>query len=67
VPVVPFAVPADSQYGSVRAELELAGQPIGSSDLLIAAHACALAATVVTANVGEFQRIRGLNVENWLE
>ena len=67
VPVLPFDVPADSVYGGIRAELEAAGRPIGSNDLLIAAHACALAATVVTANVGEFRRIRGLNVENWLD
>ena len=67
VPVLPFAVPADGEYGGIRAELEAAGRPIGSNDLLIAAHACALAATVVTANVGEFRRVRGLNVENWLE
>jgi tRNA(fMet)-specific endonuclease VapC len=66
VPVVPFDVPADGEYGGIRAELEAAGRPIGSNDLLIAAHACALGATVVTANVGEFRRIRGLNVENWL-
>lgn len=67
VPVLPFDVPADRAYGGIRAELEAAGRPIGSNDLLIAAHACALAATVVTSNVGEFRRIRGLNVENWLE
>ena len=66
VPVLPFDVPADSEYGGMRAELEAAGQPIGSNDLLLAAHARALGATVVTANVGEFRRIRGLNVENWL-
>ena len=67
VPVLPFDVPADSAYGGIRAELEAAGRPIESTDLLIAAHACALAATVVTAKIGEFRRIRGLNVENWLE
>ncbi len=66
VPVVPFDVPADGAYGGIRAELEAVGRPIGSNDLLIAAHALALAATVVTANVSEFKRIRGLNVENWL-
>jgi len=66
VPVLPFDVPADREYGEIRAELEAAGRPIGSNDLLIAAHACTLGATVVTANVGEFQRVRGLNVENWL-
>lgn len=66
VPVLPFDVPADGEYGSIRAELEAAGCMIGSNDLLIAAHAQALGATVVTANVGEFRRVRGLNVENWL-
>ena len=34
--------------------------------LLIAAHAHALGATVVTANVQEFKRVRGLKIENWL-
>jgi tRNA(fMet)-specific endonuclease VapC len=66
VPVLAFDVPGDGAYGAIRAELEAAGRPIGSNDLLIAAHAHALGATVVTANVGEFQRVRGLNVENWL-
>lgn len=67
VPVLAFDVPADGAYGSIRAELEAAGRPIGSNDLLIAAHAHALGAILVTANVGEFGRIRGLSVENWLE
>lgn len=66
VPVLAFDVPANAEYGSIRAELETAGTPIGSNDLLIAAHAQALGATVVTGNVGEFGRVSGLNVENWL-
>lgn len=66
VPVLPFDVPADGEYGGIRAELEATGRPIGSNDLLIAAHAGALGATVVTANASEFRRVRGLNVENWL-
>ena len=45
---------------------EAAGKPIGGNDLLIAAHAYATGATIVTANADEFQRIRGLSVENWL-
>jgi tRNA(fMet)-specific endonuclease VapC len=63
--VLPFDVPADAEYGGIRSELEAAGKPIGSNDLLIAAHAYATGATVVTANIDEFKRIRGLNVENW--
>ena len=66
MPVLPFDVPADAEYSDIRSELEAAGTPIGSNDLLIAAHAYASGATIVTANVHEFKRIRGLNVENWL-
>jgi tRNA(fMet)-specific endonuclease VapC len=66
IKVLPFDVPADAEYGGIRAELEGAGQPIGSNDLLIAAHAAATGATIVTANTDEFKRIRGLKVENWL-
>ncbi|WP_045001947.1 type II toxin-antitoxin system VapC family toxin [Bradyrhizobium sp. LTSP857] len=64
--VLPFEVPADTEYGGIRAKLEAAGKPIGGNDLLIAAHAYATGATIVTANTGEFKRIPGLNVENWL-
>lgn len=66
ISVLPFDVPADTEYGGIRAELEAAGKPIGGNDLLIAAHAYATGATIVTANTDEFKRIRGLNVENWL-
>ena len=66
IDVLPFDVPADTEYGGIRSELEAAGKPIGGNDLLIAAHAYAAGATIVTANVNEFKRIRGLNVENWL-
>ena len=66
IEVLPLEVPADTEYGGIRSELEAAGKPIGSKDLLIAAHASAIQATIVTANTDEFKRIRGLNVENWL-
>jgi tRNA(fMet)-specific endonuclease VapC len=66
IDVLPLDVPADGEYGGIRSELEAAGKPIGSNDLLIAAHACTIGATIVTANAAEFKRIRGLNVENWL-
>jgi tRNA(fMet)-specific endonuclease VapC len=65
IDVLPFDVPADTEYGAIRAELEAVGKPIGSNDLLIAAHAYATGATIVTANANEFRRIRGLKVENW--
>jgi tRNA(fMet)-specific endonuclease VapC len=66
IAVLPFDVPADAEYGIVRSELEPAGKPIGSNDLLIAAHASALGMTIVTANTDEFKRVRGLKVTNWL-
>jgi len=66
IKVLPFDVPADAEYGGIRSELEAAGKPVGGNDLLIAAHACAIGATIVTANTDEFRRIRGLIVENWL-
>ncbi|MCI1483689.1 MAG: type II toxin-antitoxin system VapC family toxin [Acetobacter fabarum] len=67
IPVLPLDVPADAEYGGIRAELEAAGQPIGLNDLLIAAHAYTLSLTLVTDNTRKFCRIRGLKVENWLE
>jgi tRNA(fMet)-specific endonuclease VapC len=66
IDVLPFDLPVDAEYGRMRSELEAAGQPIGANDLLIAAHASATGATIVTANAGEFKRVRGLEVENWL-
>ena len=66
IAVLPFDVPADAEYGGIRSKLEAGGTPIGGNDLLIAAHAQATGATIVTANSDEFKRIRGLKVENWL-
>lgn len=66
ISVLPFDVPADTEYGRIRSELEAAGRPIGNNDLLIAAHANATGSTIATANTNEFKRIRGLDVENWL-
>lgn len=64
--VLPFDVPADAEYGGIRAKLEAAGRPIGGNDMLIAAHAYAADAIVVTANTNEFTRVGDLKVENWL-
>jgi tRNA(fMet)-specific endonuclease VapC len=66
IEILPFESPADIAYGSIRSELERAGKPIGANDFLIAAHAAAVNATIVTANVDEFKRVRGVKVENWL-
>ncbi len=64
--MLPLDIPADAEYGDIRAELEAAGQPMGANDLLIAAHACALGLTLVTDNTREFSRLPRLKVENWL-
>ena len=51
--------------GEIRSDLEKKGTPIGPLDLLIAAHACSLGAAVVTGNVDEFRRVKGLKVVPW--
>jgi tRNA(fMet)-specific endonuclease VapC len=53
-------------YARERVALERRGEPIGAHDMLIAAHALALDATLVTNNEREFRRIKGLRVENWM-
>ena len=52
-------------YGSIRAALHKKGQQIGPLDLLIAAHSLFLGTVLVTNNVREFNRVPGLQVENW--
>ncbi len=63
--VVPFEDAAAEAYGSVRADLERRGTPIGSLDMLIAGHALSLGRTLVTNNEREFSRVTGLKIENW--
>jgi len=53
-------------YGQLKAEQRQKGKSLGSNDLLIAAQALDLDATLVTANEKEFKQIRGLKIENWL-
>jgi tRNA(fMet)-specific endonuclease VapC len=51
--------------GLIRAELEAKGTPIGPFDTLIAGQALQRKLTVVTANIREFTRVKGLSLENW--
>ena len=53
-------------YGRVRHELKARGTAIGSMDMLIATHALALDATLVTNNLAHFSRVAGLATVNWL-
>lgn len=63
--VLPFSAAASVLYGRIRTELERQGQPIGAMDLLIAAHALTLGVTLVTHNRREFDRVAGLQIDNW--
>lgn len=59
--------PEDSaHYGGIRRDLEARGMLIGQNDLWIAAQARSAQAVLVTDNEGEFRRVDGLVVENWL-
>lgn len=61
-----FDAAAARRYGTIRSQLLRQGQWIGPNDLMIAAHAMALDVVLVTDNVGEFSRVEGLSLENWL-
>ena len=56
---------AADQFAIVAAELDLAGRRIGPFDTMIAAHALATGATLVTNNTAHFSQVSGLRVENW--
>lgn len=53
-------------YGRLCGQLEARGIPIGSMDMLIAAHALSLEVRLVSNNLREFQRVPGLRLENWV-
>ncbi len=65
--VLPYTAKVSLHYGAIRSALEKAGRPIGVNDLHIAAHARSEGLTLVTNNLGEFERVPGLLVENWVE
>lgn len=65
IQLVEFGEAEARAAAQIRAELEQAGLPIGPLDNLIAGSALAAGAVLVTRNVGEFERVSGLRVENW--
>ena len=67
IEIMNFDSLAAESYGKIRADLEKAGTPIGPFDMMIAGHAMALGYTVVTNNTKEFERVKGLKLENWTE
>lgn len=64
--ILAFDTAASEAAALVRAELESVGQPVGAFDTLIAGHAVALSATLVTHNTREFKRVRRLRVTDWV-
>ena len=65
--ILPFDDVCARAYGTIRNQLRIDGNPIGPNDMLIAATAIALQATLVTGNLREFSRVKGLRLENWYE
>ena len=65
VDIVPFDDGAARLAGELRARLEAVGKPIGAYDLLLAGQAMQHNMTLVTANVAEFSRAKGLKWEDW--
>ena len=67
IEIMNFDSLAAEHYGKIRSDLEKAGIPIGPLDMMIAGHAKSLGYTVVTNNTKEFERVKGLKLENWVE
>lgn len=63
---MPFDDEAAVEYGKICATLRRQRTPIGAIDMLIAAHAKAKGLIIVTNNVREFERVEGLELENWV-
>ncbi len=67
IAVMPWDTAAADHFARLRAVLERGGIPIGVMDTMIAGHALALKATLVTNNLKHFQKVAALRVENWAE
>ena len=65
--VLEYGPEAAVHYGEIRADLERQGISIGVNDLHIAGHARSQGLTLVTNNLSEFERVRGLSVDNWIK
>ena len=65
--ILPFDDLAAIEYGKICAALQKQGTPIGTMDMLIAAHAKASDCTLVTNNMREFERVEGLRLVNWAD
>jgi tRNA(fMet)-specific endonuclease VapC len=64
---VPFSGEAVDCYARIRADLESCGEPIGPNDLIVAATALSIGATLVTRKTREFARVKGLKIADWMQ
>ena len=67
IEILDFDSSAATEYGKIRADLKGKGTPIGNMDMLIAAHAKSEDLIVVTHNTREFERVEGLQLEDWFD
>lgn len=67
VAVLDWPQEAAPHYAEIRVDLKRRGAQLGAADLMIAAHAQTMGAIVVTNNVKDFGRVKGLQVENWTQ
>ena len=65
--ILPYGDAAAQHYGKLRVYLEKQGTPIGSLDMLIAAHALSTGCILITNNVKEFERVPNLRINNWVK
>lgn len=65
--ILPFSDKDAYEFGHIKTDLEKKGKPIGPMDLLIASQAKSNNLILVTNNVKEFERIKDLKIENWVE
>lgn len=65
ITVSPWDESAASHYGEIRAALEKKGTPIGAMDMMIAAHARSIGATLVSNDLAHFEYVGGLSLSNW--
>lgn len=63
--VLDWPAQASDTYGQIRSSLEKEGRAIGANDLLIATHAKYMQSILITNNTREFERVPGLQVEDW--
>ena len=65
ITIIPFGYDEEKCAADIRVKLEKQGVPIGPYDILIAASAMAKNCTLITHNIREFDRIKGLKIQDW--